>query len=109
MRKLLFLILLVGCGSEREIEPKGGTVPVAQAPSGGDTGGDGKLSFAEVQPLINTYCTPCHASDAFVKSSTGWFASAAPARTLSLNMPPPASTQAKQLSAVDRQKLLNFK
>ncbi len=106
---ILVVFLVAGCGSEREIEVKagagggGGGAP-SQPPSG-----DGVLSFAEVKPLITTYCTPCHASDAFTKSSTGWYASAAPARTKNASMPPPASNQAKTLSAVDRQKLLNFK
>ena len=103
MKYVLLVAFLMSCGSEREIEVAGQGGPVAP-PSGEDV-----ATFAEVKPLINTYCVPCHASDAFTKSSTGWFASAAPVRTRNLSMPPPASNQAKTLSAVDRQKLLNFK
>lgn len=105
MRKLLMLLTLVACGSEREITPVGGGQGSVDVPAGnGET-----LTFNEVKPVIQTYCTPCHASDAFTKSSTGWFQSAAPARVKNLTMPPPSSTQGKGLSANDRQKLLNFK
>lgn len=103
MRFILMLVLLVSCGSEREITPVGGGQPV-ETPSGGET-----LTFNEVKPVIQTYCAPCHSSDAFIKSSTGWFQSAAPTRVKNLTMPPPSSTQGKGLSAADRQKLLNFK
>lgn len=108
MKRLLLLVLLVGCGSERVVEPKGET-PVVETPVDPGEGGEDVLTFAEVQPVIKTFCLPCHGSDNFLKSSTGWFASAAPTRVKNLSMPPPASTQGKNLSAADRQKLLNFK
>ena len=105
MRVLLLLVWVAACGSERSIEPKTAEAPPPQGPV--EPGS--VLSFNEVLPIMTTSCKPCHASDAFLKSSTGWFASAAPKRVANNSMPPPASTAAKNLSDLDRGKLLNFK
>ncbi len=101
------LSLVAACGTEREVE-------VANDTGQGDStatpapGAAPATGFAAIQPVLNTYCVPCHQNAPYLKGEAAFRASDAQRRTASLNMPPPASIQAKNLSAADRKKITSF-
>ncbi len=106
MRAILFFLFpmfaLVGCGSQREVEPK---APIPQ-PTGQPN--PGSTSFADVQKITTDYCLRCHTTSQFLKSEAGWRGSAAKERLSNNSMPPAGTPEARNLSQADRNKLIAF-
>lgn len=110
MRKALIAVLLFfGCGSEREITPKGdfGGPPAAPNPEPVEPGAPAP-DFASIQPILQRACLRCHTGEAFLTNEAAWRASSAKQRVTSLNMPQPGSNEARTLSGADRAKLVAF-
>ena len=104
MLKIFALVLLmVGCGSEREIEPK------EAPPAAGPPPVSAPSSFAEIKPLLDKYCIRCHAGDGFLLAEARWKASQGPARVQNKSMPQAGSQEAKAFTEADRAKILSLK
>jgi hypothetical protein len=78
--------------------------PPSQPPSPG--GGDDKVSFSEMQGLLDTYCSQCHANSPFMQGEANLKRSTAKDRIWSRNMPP--NNAANQLGEADRKRMLLF-
>lgn len=98
---LVGFTLFMGCGSQREVEPK------APFP---DTGPSepGASGFAEVQAVTTQYCLRCHSTSQFLKTEKAWDASEAKARLTARTMPPAGTNESKSLSDADRSFLISF-
>jgi hypothetical protein len=75
------------------------------APGGG---GDVEQEFqATVRPVLNQFCTPCHA-EAFTRSGAAFLASRSQEEVANGEMPLAGSSYAKSITAQDKQILLYY-
>lgn len=99
----MFAISFWGCGSEREVEPKTPLPTPKPTPGPG-----GETDFTDVQAITSQFCVRCHSTSQFLKSETAWRSSEAKARVGNSSMPPPATNEARNITAADRAVLVNF-
>ena len=110
MKLLLLFLLAFGCGQEK-VETRYVEVPVEQPdpdpdPDPDPGGGGTTVSFTEMQDLLDTYCSQCHASSPFMQNEANLRRSTAKDRIWSRNMPP--NNAATELGEADRRKMLIF-
>lgn len=100
-------LLLSACGQDRVVQapaqpsPSPGPTPTTPSPGTGD-----KLSYAQMQTQLVTYCQACHSSANFMTSETALKSSQAKDYLWSRRMPP--SNAPKALPDEVRVKMLSF-
>lgn len=102
--KSLLFIALMSCGqpAPEPEEPK--PVPSPTPKPGGD-----KLSFAaDIQPVLKTFCSDCHADDTFLKSEADFRSSKAATRIANGSMPQKQSKNYNQWGDAQRKMIAQF-
>jgi hypothetical protein len=110
MRLLILILFFFGCGREdphiKYVNAPPTQTPPSQPPNPGNGGGSDQVTFAEMQGLLDTYCSQCHASSPFMQSEANLKRSTAKDRIWSRNMPP--NNAANPLGESDRKRMLLF-
>jgi len=100
MFKFILAFFLVGCGATARDDEA--PVPV---PPPVKTG----LTFAgDVKPLLDKFCSKCHASDTFLSSEQAFLGSKAPIRIANKSMPQKQSANYSQWTDAERGLIANF-
>ena len=105
---LSVISLLFSCGRDTHVIEKYKEIPQEPPPvtDDKDPGGDVRLSFAEMQTYLDTYCIACHATAPFVQSEAALRASSAEDQIWTKRMPP--SNAGTPLPDKERSEMLNF-
>lgn len=99
----IIYVLLGGCGTSREVDPK-----TPNSPAPGPSPSPGGSDFSEVTEITDGSCKRCHSTSQFLKSEAAWDASEAKERLTARTMPPAGTNEAKNLSDADRAFLIAF-
>lgn len=101
------LLVAISCGTDRRqydgYNGGGGSPP---DPGGGGDPGDGSLSYAQMNGLMQNYCASCHASAGFMQSEKALRAGSVKNRLWNESMPP--SNAGRKLPDTERQLMLSF-
>lgn len=101
MIRLLTFLLLIACGSDETVN----NTPAPKPDPGGPPGGDGKITYSDMEVLHDKYCIACHATG-FTESEAALRGSSAKTRVQNKSMPPPNAPV--KMSDKDRELYLSF-
>jgi hypothetical protein len=83
----LILFLMMGCGQDHIVD-KPTPVPIQNPQPNPDSGPGQTVSYQKVSAYLNTYCSQCHSSAAFMTSELALRGSGAKNQLASKRMPP---------------------
>ena len=104
LKSILFLALVSSCGQPAQEPEQPKPVPSPTPKPGGD-----KLTFAaDVQPLLQTFCSDCHSDDTFIRSEADFRSSKAATRIANGSMPQKQSKNYNQWGDAQRKLIAQF-